>query len=174
MHPLKRLATIAGVLMLSVSASDVQRQPNSTVTLTLNREYGRASYASCRLIVALSGGSGGALLHCAYAGTDGNGQPIPPLRAEEELPADEANALLDLVGRANLYKGEASGTDETPGDGVFETLTVTTDGRVVVLVTTGNPSFLQYHPRRELRSQLVTIEKRLLDKGSIKGGSETC
>jgi hypothetical protein len=167
MYPLKLLATVGSIVMLSIAPSAVEHQPSSTISLTLNREYGRAVFSWCRLVVGLSDGAGNATLQCRYNGPDGKGQP-PLLTAEEVLTSSEANTLTDLVKKSNLYKGEASGTDETAGDGEFETLAVNTDGRVVVLVTTGNPSFVQFHPRRELRSHLVTIEKRLLDKGRAR------
>jgi hypothetical protein len=166
MDPLKLLVIVGSTLVLSVASTKGQHQPNSTVSLTLNRGYGRAVFSSCRLVVDLPGTAGHALLQCGYPGKDGKGQPIPPLRVEEELGTAEANALLDLIRRSNLDKGDASGTDERSGDGEFDTLTVNNDGHVVVLVTTGNPSFVQFYPRRELLAHLLSIEKRLVDRGN--------
>ena len=151
------------------STSGWQRQQNANnFTLALNREYGRALFSSCRLSIVSYEGAGRAFLRCSYLGRDSKGTSIPPLTAEDALTAVEIKKVIDLVKRSNLYDGESIGEDATSTDGIFETLTLSKDRRTTVLVTSGNPSFLEFHPRRELLSELALIEQRLMNKGTAK------
>ena len=86
---------------------------------------------------------------------------MPPLLAHGELSSQETLRLIDLFERAELYKGGHVGVDSTPVDGIFETLKVTSQSRTVVLVTSGNKTFEIDSARKELLSQLYSLEKRL-------------
>lgn len=142
-----------------------RRQPSNDFQLSLERKYGRAIFSECRLDVVSFAARATVSLHCAYAARDGKGKPIQPLIAREEWPQAEVRRFGDLVQRSALFDGGHIGTDSTASDGVFETIEMRSNGRAVVLVTSGNETFVKTPARRELLTLLQAVEKRLADQG---------
>ena len=65
-----------------------------------------------------------------------------------------------------VYDGGHVGQDASASDGPFETLKMNSSRGAVLLVTSGNPTFVQNPARRELLAQLRAIRKRLVDQGA--------
>ena len=119
-------------------------------------------YESCALEIGLFVGQNDASLTCQV--TRGG-----RVRFAEQLSEIQAGLLRQLVEAANLYGPDHVGLDITPGDGIFETLRFQPagGGRAAVVVTSGNDSFVNQQPRRELRRLLADIEADLRRKGGM-------
>lgn len=131
-------------------------QPADNVRLSLKREYGRALYRDCRLDVTIFEGRGGAALRCTY-----NIEPPRILRAERTFTEADVTRLATLARASDLCTGGHTGTDARADDGELETLmTNCSEGRVAMLVTSGNPTFAN-NPRRQLLEHLHALEAEL-------------
>ena len=129
----------------------------SDFVLSLDREYGRARFRRCRLGIVVFENRGSSQLWCEHNAA-GN---VPALLKREELSSKDALRLMNLVERASLYEGGRIGVDTTPNDGIFETLKLTSQGRTVVLVTSGNTTFERNPARKELLLRLYGLHKTL-------------
>ena len=150
---------MVGLFLSSVTvvAAYTAGQPVERVALSLKREYGRALYRDCRLDVTIFEGQGRTSLHCNV-----NSQPPRVLREERALTSDEVKTYSELVPTADLCGGGHTGVDGRPVDAVLETLmTNCPDGRVAVLVTSGNPTFKANERRRQLLDRLHALEDGL-------------
>jgi len=163
-----RIIVVCSLVSLFANAISGKQQSSENFQLSLIREYGRSHFQQCRLDLVAYEGRVTASLQCSYSGRDGQGQPIAPLTAREELSSADSKQLTDLVQRSTLYEGGHIGTDTTPSDGVFETIKMRANGKTVALVTSGNPSFIQDSGRSQLLSLLKDIEKRLADRRAPK------
>ena len=154
MFPL--LLTLVPLLALAQPASSAQ--PATAIQMLLKQEFGRALFSECRLNVVVYGGPGRASVYCVR-----NVSKAPPseLQHERALTPEEANRLLLLARASNLLSGGNVGTDDTPSDGIFETLKVTESGQTAVLVTSGNSTFTM-GSRRTLLELLHTLLNELM------------
>ena len=144
------------VLLLATLAV-ANAQPSDNIVLSLKREYGRALYTQCRLDVVVFERQGRVSLWCALD-TPGGRQ----LSAERVLASTEAAELPALVAASELCGPGNIGQDDTASDGVLETLqTRCPGGTVVVVVTSGNPTFQPDGARRSLLDRLYSLEKDL-------------
>ena len=165
-HSRRNCAVLVGLLVLRGSLFGAGQEPAGDFQLSLMRHYGRHIFLDCRVDVTMFQGTAVASLHCDHSGKDANGRPIPPLRSREELSKEDSRRLADLVRASALYDGGHIGKDDTEPDGAFEVLKLRSNGRAVMVVTSGNPTFEQDKPRRALLSLLRAVEKRLADAGS--------
>ena len=132
-------------------------QPVDRVALSLTREYGRALYRDCRLNITIYEGQGRANWNCTL-----NIEPVKIVRAERALTRQEVAVYFSLSRSSDLCSGGATGLDGREGDGMLETLmTRCSDGRVAVLVTSGNPTFDANKSRRQLLDRLYSLEQEL-------------
>jgi hypothetical protein len=81
-----------------------------------------------------------------------------------DLTSDERSRFTKLVRPSDLCGGGHIGTDPTPHDGVLEMLRADCgDGRVAILVASGNPTFTggqaRQHPVDWLHARIVELEK---------------
>jgi hypothetical protein len=147
---------ICGALVAITEASMTGQTPD-TVALSLTRQYGRALYRDCRLDVTIIQGQGRTALQCSF-----NIEPPKNLRAERTLAAHEVTAFSALVRTSGLCNAGHTGRDGRAGDGVLETLmTNCPEGRVAVLVTSGNPTFSENDARRQLLDRIHALEDEL-------------
>jgi hypothetical protein len=81
------------------------------------------------------------------------------------------SGLRRLAQAADLYGGDHIGEDSTPGDGAFETLRFrpVEGGCAVVLVTSGNRSFVDHEARRELLGLLDRIDSDMSKRAGLGG-----
>jgi hypothetical protein len=128
----------------------------------LKREHGMWKYESCTLEVALFVDSNEVSFVCHP--TKGRS-----LRVAAQMSPIQAELLRDLVEASHLFGPDHAGVDATPGDGIFETLRFQSAeaGPAAVVVTSGNESFVNQQPRRELRRLLAEIEADLRRKGGM-------
>jgi hypothetical protein len=86
------------------------------------------------------------------------------VKSTQDLRIADAFRLRRLAVAADLYGPDHIGDDLTPGDGTFETVRLRPSGggRAVVLVTSGNRSFVENPDRRELLELLDQIHSGLL------------
>jgi len=129
--------------------------PDNNVRLSLHQQFGRARFSECRLDIVTYESAGNASLRC-----ERNTTPPVELLRQRKLTSEEANRLVRLVHDSHLLAGDYFGRDETPGDGVFETLRITVTAGTGVLVTSGNPSFTK-GARRELLNWLQALMRAL-------------
>lgn len=131
-------------------------------TLVFTREYGMWTFRACTLEVGLFVNASRVSLEC---------EPTRGARVKvgQQLAAEEVTRLRELVIAADLYGAEHIGEDRTPNDGIFETLRFrpTGGGQAVVLVTSGNESFVANDARRDLLQFLGTIETALSKNGRL-------
>jgi hypothetical protein len=94
-------------------------------------------------------------------------EPITGSRVKgtQDLRIADAFRLRRLVVGADLYGPDHIGDDLTPGDGAFDTLRFRPagGGRAVVLVTSGNRSFVEHQARRELLELLEQTHSGLME-----------
>jgi hypothetical protein len=135
--------------------------PHFTVVFT--REYGMWKYRACTLEISLFLNTNRATLECDT--TDS-----ARVNSNRELVDGEATRLRRLAQAADLYGPDHIGRDLTPTDGVFETLRFrpVAGGRAVVLVTSGNRSFVDHEARRQLLQLLNQIESDLAEKAGLR------
>lgn len=129
--------------------------PDNNVRLSLHQQFGRAMFRECRLDIVTYENAGNASLRC-----ERNVAPPTVLLRQRKLTSDEAGRLVRFVHASHLLAGDYIGLDETPGDGVFETLRITVSSGTGVLVTSGNPSFTT-GARRELLDWLQRLMRAL-------------
>lgn len=134
----------------------------SHFTVVFRREYGMWKYRACTLEISLFLNTNRATLECDTA--DG-----ARVNAHQELADGEATRLRRLAQAADLYGPDHIGRDLTPTDGVFETLRFrpVAGGRAVVLVTSGNRSFVDHEARRDLLQLLNRIESDLAENAGL-------
>jgi hypothetical protein len=127
------------------------------------REYGMWKYETCVLQIELSVDSNQVSLVCRL--TKGG-----DVSFVEQLSPIRAGLLRELVESADLYGPDHAGQDSTPGDGIFETLRLQPagGGRAAVVVTSGNHSFVEQQPRRELLRLLAQIEADCRRQGDME------
>jgi hypothetical protein len=161
-----RLVDTLGILLLCVlfsqSVFGTTQDPVGNFQLSLSREYGRARFRECRLNIVMFERRAIAELRCTHLARTAKGEELPPLNAREDLSAQAAKQLAELVDASALYDGGHVGQDTTSVDGVFEVLKVNSARGAVTLVTSGNPTFTRDKSRQALLSLLTTLEKRLL------------
>ena len=135
----------------------------SIFRMTLTREHGHWKYRTCSVDLLLSPETGRATFECN--GTHGRAG------SKRDVSEGEAGNLRRLAQDANLYGGGTIGEDLTPADGVFETLRFRPGegGRAVVLVTSGNRSFVDDAARRELLGLLNRIGSDLSVMAGLRG-----
>jgi hypothetical protein len=87
------------------------------------------------------------------------------VKRARHLSLPEAFRLRRLALSADLYGSDHIGNDLTPTDGLFETLRFrpVAGGRAVVLVTSGNDSFVDNTARSDLLEMLQRIHAGLLE-----------
>jgi hypothetical protein len=129
--------------------------PSRSIALSLRQEFGRAVYTSCQLDIVISDGSGGASSRCVR-----NATPPSHVGGERKLTAEQTKQLLAVARDSDLWGGGHVGVDSTAADGLFETLKVNGSQGTVVLVTSGNPTFMSGR-RRQLLQMLHTILDQL-------------
>ena len=88
----------------------------------------------------------------------------PLVRRTRTLDAPEASHIRALVAAANVFEGPSWGRDDRVFDASYETLEVRGDSAVVLLVTSGNPSF-ERGSRRLLLEALHRIMERTSEGG---------
>jgi hypothetical protein len=153
---------VFGPLAILMSLAQASALPaTDNFILSFSRNYGRSVFSQCRLDIVVYESRGGASLWCDSTASDSKGRPVPDVNARQELTADDTKRLTATLRSARLFEGGHVGTDSRAGDGIFETLKLTLDGRTVVLVTSGNPAFDTPGARKQLLSMLNDIEKRL-------------
>lgn len=131
-------------------------------TVVFTREYGMWKYRACMLEISLFLNTNRAALECDTAGG-------ARMKSTQELADGDATRLRQLAQAADLYGPDHLGQDVTPTDGVFETLRFrpVAGGRAVVLVTSGNRSFVDQEARRDLLQLLNRIESDLREKAEL-------
>jgi hypothetical protein len=136
----------------------------SHFAMILKRDHGMWTYRACSLEITL-------FLNASRASFDCDAGEGGRVQAAREMTHDEVTGLRRLAQAADLYGGDHLGEDFTPGDGSFETLRVrpVEGGRAVVLVTSGNRSFVDHEARRELLRLLDRIGSDLSRKAGLGG-----
>ena len=130
----------------------------SHFAIDFTREYGNWEYRSCALKVRLYLRESRIDLACCPA-------ERAPKHAGRILTADESGQLQRLAERAELCAPGHIGLDLTATDGIFDTIRFRpiAGGRAVVLVTSGNRSFVDNEARRGLREMLNALLTEMLD-----------
>ncbi len=136
----------------------------SHFVMTLRRDHGYWTYRSCSLEISLFLNISQASFRCDTA----EGGSVHSTR---EMTDDEVTGLRRLAQAADLYGGDHIGVDNTSEDGAFETLRVrpVEGGRAVVLVTSGNRSFVDHEARRELLRLLDRIGSDMSRRAGLGG-----
>jgi hypothetical protein len=147
-------AVLATVVLVSTPSANAQSNTARTWTLT-QENAGLAVFPKCTLRVAVFQQQASIEIGCAHLKSS---PPLADLHARRELSRRELDAFIELSNGSDLYGGGHTGKVGPPyGSGSrLETLTVFCCDRneVVVLVTTGNPTFEKDGPRRRLLGQL--------------------
>src|SRR5688572_19480940 len=151
-------STFVLCVLFSQATFGTTQDPVGNFQLSLIRQYGRALFRECRLDVVMFDRRAGAELRCTYSGRTGKGDEIPPLNAREELSAQTAKQLAELVDGSALYDGGHVGQDTRARDGNLELLQLNSTRGAVMLVTSGNPAFTRDESRHALLSVLTALE----------------
>ena len=132
--------------------------------MTLVREHGSWEYRACSLEISLFPDTSRVTFECDPA--DGARVHSTSVVADEDV-----NDLRRLAEAADLYGRDHIGEDITPTDGAFETLRFRPieGGRAVVLVTSGNRSFMDQEARRELLRLLDRIGSDMSKRAGLGG-----
>src|SRR5262245_12781622 len=179
MNPVARcLGVIAASLLISAGSAQGQ-QPVDAVAqgrnqflqggaLTLTQDYGRAIYSRCAFTVVYFQpplpGTDRAELRCTP-----NVRPsIDDVFASRMLSADEAAAIAKVAAASGLYSGGHAGNfgAAAGSEGPFERLEVghcCGNGDTVVLIVTGNQTFMQGN-RRTLLDLLIKWREPLMTR----------
>ena len=148
----------------TVIASELMDPPRfpEHFTVFFTREYGMWKYESCALEIRLFVDTNSGSLDCQVTG---GGR----VTFAEQLSEIQAGLLRELVETADLFGPDHAGDDNTPGDGIFETLRFqpAAGGRAAVVVISGNDTFVDRQPRRTLRWLLADIEADFRRKGRM-------
>ena len=166
--PARRISTLVLCVLFSQGIFGTTQESVGNFQLSLTRQYGRARFRECRLGVVMFERRAGAELRCTHLARNAKGEEIPPLNAREELSAQAAKQLAELVDASALYDGGHVGQDTTEADGVFEVLKLNSARGAVTLVTSGNPTFTRDKSRQALLSVLTALEKRLLAAAGVR------
>jgi hypothetical protein len=148
------------VLLSLAQVSPIPATDN--VILSLERGYGNSVFSRCRVDIVVHESRGVATLWCDSIPSPK--RDVPDLNARQELTPDETTRVTTAVRTAQLFDGGHVGADSRAVDGVLETLQVVKGGQAVVLVTSGNPTFERDGPRKQLRTLLQDLEKRLRER----------
>ena len=151
---------LCAAMLLVAAGAHGQPSTDGHVVLTLKREFARALYTECRLSLVVFERQSRASVWCAFSTTPGT--PGRSLTAERMLTPKETVEYPALVAAGRLCSGGHLGRDETPTDGMLETLQTRCSGNeVAVLVTSGNPTFKTDDARRVLLERLYVLEAEL-------------
>jgi hypothetical protein len=135
----------------------VAAQSDRAFALQLEQEYGRARYESCQMVISGFERNGSVHVRCVT-----HTRSRASVEAARQLTLHEIDEIQSLASDADLCGGGYAGRDFTPSDGVFETLRAECqDGRVVILVTSGNPTFEANRARAKLLERLHSLRQQL-------------
>jgi hypothetical protein len=140
--------------------SGISSAQDRDVRLVLTQH--RVQPGVCDLTVLVSKSIGSIRLWCPTSLRDIVGRRM--------LTQSEIEKVVDLVLKSDAYGGGATGSDTREVDGPFETMEVQCCQRrdVIVLVTTGNPTFAGDGPRAQLAQLLREWETELELSGRRK------